>query len=341
MTARRPAWAVAVAVAGALLGGSARASPLPEGSARYAMWLGGEPVGLVELALRCDGPACLATWSSTQRLPAEAGGGIRTRRVEVAVDRAGRATGPARLSEPAGERETDLPRGAVPVMLAEVALAAEAPAEGRACLDAADERTGAPIGACARREGGWLEVTVGRERERVQPGPGGFPAAIEVPAQGVRFVLDAGAQLPAAAPRLYGMKVAGPEDLRDAASFCGAGLDPEPAPDAAAGLPAPRGAGPTCRERTADWLARARRAGLRGRTAVGVAFDGGAFVWHAWAQVSVGGRWVPVDPSFGQGPARGPRFTLATYQDGDEAARAEAGRRILGCWGRAAVGAAR
>jgi transglutaminase-like putative cysteine protease len=70
---------------------------------------------------------------------------------------------------------------------------------------------------------------------------------------------------------------------------------------------------------------------------VGVAFDGGAFVWHAWAEVHMGGRWVPVDPSFQQAPARGPRFTLATWEEGDEAARAEAGRRILACWGRAAV----
>jgi transglutaminase-like putative cysteine protease len=68
-----------------------------------------------------------------------------------------------------------------------------------------------------------------------------------------------------------------------------------------------------------------------------VAFDGGAFVWHAWAEVQAGGRWVPIDPAFRQAPARGPRFTLATWEDGDEEARAEAGRRILACWGRAAV----
>ncbi len=316
---------------------AAAAPPLPAGTARYAMRLGGELVGVVELAVRCDGPACRASWESRQRLPAEAGGGVRARRVEVEVDRAGRATGPARVVEPGGAREAALPRGAVPVMLAEVALAAAAGEGEEACLEVADERTGAALRACATRRGEWLEVTVGRERERVRAAPGAFPAEVALPAQGVRFVLDAGAGLPAAPPRLFGVRVAGPEDARDGAAFCGVPADPAPRPDAAAGLPAPTAPGPTCREKTAAWLARARAAGLRGRTAVGVAFDGAGWVWHAWPEVHAGGRWVAVDPSFRQGPARGPRFTLGRYEDGDEAGRAEAGRRILECWGRAAV----
>jgi transglutaminase superfamily protein len=319
--------------------GPTTAAPLPVGTARYAMQLGGEQVGLVELSLRCDGPACQATWESRQRLPAEAGGGVRARRVEVPVDRSGRATGPAKVVEPEGTRLTTLPAGAVPVMLVEVALAAAATGPDRRCLEAADERTGASLQACGTRRGEWLEVTVGRERERVRAAAGAFPGELEVPAQGVRFRLDARAGLPAAPPRLFGVRVTGPEDVREAASFCGARRDPEPRPDAAAGLPPPTAPGPTCREQTAAWLARARAAGLRGRTVVGVAFDGGAFVWHAWPEVHVGGRWVAVDPSFRQAPARGPRFTLASFEEGDEAARAEAGRRILGCWGRAAVSA--
>jgi hypothetical protein len=313
---------------------------LPEGLARYAMLLGGERVGLVELTIRCDGPTCEASWASRQRLPAEAGGGLRSRRVEVTVDRSGRAAaGVARLVDQGGARETALPKGAVPVMLAEVALAAAAPGEGGApaCLNAADERTGGPLRACAVRRGEWLEVTLGRERERVRGAAGAFPAEVSVPAQGVRFVLDPSAELPPAPPRLFGVRVEGPEDVRDAAAFCGASRDPDPRPEAAAGLPAPSAPGPTCREKTAAWLERARAAGLRGRTAVGVAWDGAAYVWHAWAEVSVGGRWIPVDPSFRQAPARGPRFTLATWAEGDEAARAEAGRRILACWGRVPV----
>lgn len=316
----------------------AAAPPLPAGTARYAMHLGGEQVGVVELTLRCEGPACRASWESRQRLPAEAGGGVRARRVEVEVDRAGRAVGPARVVEPDGAREAALPRGAVPVMLAEVALAAAA-GEGApaTCLEAVDERTGAALRACATRRGDWLEVTVGRERERVRAARGAFPAEVELPAQGVRFRLDPGAGLPAAPPRLFGVRVAGPEDARDGAAFCGVRADAAPRPDAAAGLPAPAAAGPTCREKTAAWLARARAAGLRGRTVVGVAFDGGGWVWHAWPEVHVGGRWVAVDPSFRQAPARGPRFALGRYEEGDEEARAEAGRRILACWGRAAV----
>jgi transglutaminase-like putative cysteine protease len=70
---------------------------------------------------------------------------------------------------------------------------------------------------------------------------------------------------------------------------------------------------------------------------VGVAWSGAAWAWHAWAEVRVGEAWTPVDPAFGQSPARSPRFTLATWEEGDEPARAEAGHRILGCWGRARV----
>ncbi|HEY6099663.1 MAG TPA: transglutaminase-like domain-containing protein, partial [Anaeromyxobacter sp.] len=89
--------------------------------------------------------------------------------------------------------------------------------------------------------------------------------------------------------------------------------------------------------RAAAWVATARRAGIPARVALGVAWDGAAFVWHAWAEARAGGAWIPVDPSFGQAPARGPRFTLARHAPGDGAARAEAGRRILACWGRARV----
>jgi hypothetical protein len=314
------------------------AAALPEGTARWRMELGGEPVGVVELAVRCDGPACLAAWSSRQRLPAEAGGAVRARRVEVPVDPEGRAAGPARVDEDGRRREVALPRGAVPAMLLELALPARLRAgEPAACLDAADEATGEPFRACARTgPGGAVLLTARGEEETVLPGAGPFPARVALPSQRAVFALDPRAELPRA-PRLYGMAVAGPDDPRLAATFCGAARDPEPSAGDAAGLPRPEAPGRSCQERTAGWLAAARGAGRRGRTAVGVAFDGAAFVWHAWAEVRVGGRWVPVDPSFRQAPARGPRFTLATFEDGDEAARAAAGRRLLGCWGRARV----
>jgi transglutaminase-like putative cysteine protease len=57
-------------------------------------------------------------------------------------------------------------------------------------------------------------------------------------------------------------------------------------------------------------------------------------VWHEWAELRVGGRWIAVDPSFGQAPARGARFTLARWTHGDAASRAAAGKKILRCWSR-------
>ena len=340
------AWAalLAAAAAAALPGsGAPERAALPVGTARYRMLLGGEPVGTVELRLRCDGPDCRATWESRQRLPGEAGGGVRARRVEVPVDRWGQAAGDAEISEDGRARRVALPAGAVPAMLAEVALLAAGPGAAPICLDAADERSGRPVRACARRAGGQagaggeLEATVGRERERLRPGRAGFAELVSLPGQRVVFRLDPRAELPGRAPRLFGMAVAGPGDPSSARGFCGLLPDPRPAPEAAAGLPAPSAPGPTCRERTAGWLERLRRSGLEGRTAVGVAWDGSGWVWHAWAEARVGARWVPVDPSFHQAPARGPRFTLATWGADDDAGRAESGRRILGCWGRAAV----
>lgn len=317
--------------------GAAASGALPEGTARWRMTLAGVPVGLVELAVRCEGPACQVTWSSRQRLPAEAGGGLRERRVTVAVDRAGRAAGPTRRHEDGEVREVALPSGAVPAMLAEVLLA-RAPA---GCLDAADEGSGAPLRACVRDgDGGVRVVETGGAAVLVRPGPGPYPAELSIPAQRVRFTLDAAAAVPARAPRLYGAEVPGPADPRDAARFCGVAPDPAAPPEAAAGLPRPAAPGPTCREKSLAWAEAARARGLPARVAIGVAHDGGAFVWHAWAEARVGGRWVAVDPSFRQAPARGPRFTLATFAPGDEAGRQAAGRRILACWGRARVEAA-
>jgi transglutaminase-like putative cysteine protease len=70
---------------------------------------------------------------------------------------------------------------------------------------------------------------------------------------------------------------------------------------------------------------------------VGVAWDGSAFVWHEWAEVWAAGRWVAVDPSFGQAPVGGPRFAVARFEDGDRASEAEAGEKVLACWGAAQV----
>ncbi|HET9554292.1 MAG TPA: transglutaminase domain-containing protein, partial [Anaeromyxobacteraceae bacterium] len=222
------------------------AAALPEGTARWRMELAGEPAGVVELSIRCDGPACLAAWTSRQRLPEEAGGAVRARRVEVPVDAEGRAQGPARLDEEGRRREVALPRGATPAMLVEVALAARRRAgEPSPCLDAVEESTGEPFRACARAGTGGAFAVEGRDRELVTPGAGPFPARVALAAQGVAFVLDARAELPRA-PRLYGVVVAGPDDPRDAASFCGVARDPEPPADGAAGLPRAEAPGRAC-----------------------------------------------------------------------------------------------
>jgi hypothetical protein len=320
--------------AGALL--ALALAALPAGRASYRMELGGEPTGVVTLELRPEGAGRAVTWVSTQRLPAEAGGGLLQRRVELHVDAEGRAVGPARIAEGGAAREVALPAGAVPALLVEAVLAARLEDGASACVEAVEELSGAPFRACARRDGGWWRLELGPERESVRPGADGLAEEVVLPGQRTRFVRDAGASVPERPPRLFGVEVDGPAEPGRGARFCGVPRDRRAAAVPAA-LPAPRAEGASCREQAAAWLRSARAAGWRGRTAVGVAWSGAAWSWHAWAEVRVGAAWVPVDPSFGQAPASSPRFTLASWEDGDEADRAEAGRRILACWGRARV----
>jgi Transglutaminase-like superfamily len=329
----------------------ALAVPLPEGRARWRFEMSGEHVGVVELAIRCDGEACTALWSSERRAPAEAGGRRTFRRVEVDVDREGRwRGGRMRVVDDEGGLKVAGLSGAVPAVLAEVLFARNIPLPPRkgwraslpplgpeACVEAFEEASGVRGDACARRDGDALAANVLGVAEKVVPGPGGFPEAIEIPSQGARFVRDDEATLPRQAPRLHGMAVGGPEDAARAVSFCGVKRDPEANGEGLGFLPPPRADGASCLEKTAAWLARARRAGLEGRTAVGVAWDGERYVWHAWPEVRLERGWVSVDPSFEQLPARGPRFTVATYLDGDERSRRSAGDKILACWGKERV----
>ncbi len=57
-----------------------------------------------------------------------------------------------------------------------------------------------------------------------------------------------------------------------------------------------------CNEHTVLYVAMARALGLPARTAVGLVYLNGAFFFHAWPEVWLG-RWVAVDPTFGQYPA--------------------------------------
>ncbi len=57
-----------------------------------------------------------------------------------------------------------------------------------------------------------------------------------------------------------------------------------------------------CNEHTVLYVALARALGLPARTAVGLVYVNGSFFYHAWPEVWLG-RWVAVDPTFGQVPA--------------------------------------
>ncbi len=57
-----------------------------------------------------------------------------------------------------------------------------------------------------------------------------------------------------------------------------------------------------CNEHTVLYVALARALGLPARSAVGLVYLDGSFFYHAWPEVWLG-RWVAVDPTFGQVPA--------------------------------------
>jgi hypothetical protein len=323
---------VSLAAALALL-----AAALPVGEARYRVELGGAHAGVATLAVSCAGEGCEARWSAALRAPAAAGGGPSRREVVVHTDREGRLAGAVSLARDGESRPAIARPGEVPATVLELVLAAAArdARSGHACVPAFDEETGLAARACVRRDGAALEAELVGARARITPGADGFPELVELPAQGARFVRDPGAALPAAAPRLE-VRVPGPPPAA-ARAFCGAPRDPPGRDGPPAGAPAATAPGASCREKALAWIERARAAGLDARAAVGVAFDGTGFAWHAWAEVRGRGGWIAIDPTFGEAPARGPRFTLATFAPGDAAGEAEAGRRILACWGRARV----
>lgn len=76
------------------------------------------------------------------------------------------------------------------------------------------------------------------------------------------------------------------------------------------GLEVLRTASGDCNEHTALFVSLARAAGIPARIAAGVVYsdrvgERGAFYYHAWPEVALGGPsgWVPVDPTFGEFPA--------------------------------------
>ncbi len=310
---------------------------LPAGSARYRAELAGVAVGVAELRISCGESTCEVRWGTRMRQPAEAGGGIAEAGVVVEVDRDGRWRGGALKVRRGGAsaRPEGVP-DAVPSAVLEVVLAREVATRAERCVPFFDEEHPALRRACGHRVDGTVHADVGGVAVRVLPGSGAFPSEVDVGGR-FRWVLDPEAKVPPGAPRLAGMHVPGPADPARARTFCGVPVDPPADAAFAATLPPPRADGESCREKTAQWLAATRLLGFEGRTAVGVAWDGQAFVWHAWVEVRRGATWIPIDPSFEQRPARGPRFTVARYARGDHGARDAAGARILECWGSARV----
>ena len=57
-----------------------------------------------------------------------------------------------------------------------------------------------------------------------------------------------------------------------------------------------------CNEHTQLYLALARSIGIPARSAAGLAYLRGKFYYHAWPEVYIG-RWIAVDPTFGEFPA--------------------------------------
>jgi len=322
-----------VILAAVVVAAGAAGPGLPGGAARYQMVLAGEAVGVAALAVACEGQSgpCALRWETWLRLPVEAGGGVRTRRLAVPVRPDGRALARAAVAVDGLEAlGPALPPEVFPASALELVLS-----QGEArCVPAGDEETGRSGTACvAAGAGGARRITFLGVEEQVEAGADGFPERVEIPAQRVTYLRDAAAAVPARVTLT--VRVAGPADPALARRFCRLEPDPPspaPEPEREALPPARPGVG-SCQAQAAAYAASARRRGLATRIAVGVAHDGQGFLWHAWTEVRAAGGWVVVDPAFGQVPAQGPRFTVARH-GGDAGSVREAGRRILECWGR-------
>ena len=305
-------------------------------SRRYRVEIGGQAVGVATLSVRCERARCTGQFETGLRIPEAGGAGVARRTVKVSTDREGTL-----LEAEAGGRRRTGAGDAAASILAETLLAGTPEGERR-CLPVEDAETGRLGKACASRRGAWLEGEVLGEAVRFRSAPDGLPDEVVLPAQDTRFVADPGATVPARAPAAFGSVVPAPPgaELGRAIVFCGLAPEPEDPAPPPAGLPRDFPERGNCQEVSAAYLRAARDDGLEGRLVVGVAWDGRRFVWHEWVEVAAARRWTAVDPSFRQLPAQAPRFAVARFAPGDEVGRAEAGRKVLACWGKARVLAA-
>ena len=65
-----------------------------------------------------------------------------------------------------------------------------------------------------------------------------------------------------------------------------------------------------CNEHATLYAALARAAGIPTDIMVGLVYQGDGFYYHAWNVSWLGGRWVPIDPVYGEFPARPYRIAL-------------------------------
>ncbi len=75
-----------------------------------------------------------------------------------------------------------------------------------------------------------------------------------------------------------------------------------------------------CTEHALLFVALARAAGIPAREVSGLVYMGDRFQrfgWHAWAEVALDGRWVQVDPSWGEAMANATHLTLGVGDDTD------------------------
>lgn len=109
------------------------------------------------------------------------------------------------------------------------------------------------------------------------------------------------------------------------------GLDGQPRPGSLAAVEALQSGRGDCDEAAAAFVALAQALGLEAAPVGGLVYANGAvgpgLYPHAWAQVRIGGRMVPVDPALGQAPADASHLALGSGA-GEAAARLASGIRV-------------
>ncbi len=121
------------------------------------------------------------------------------------------------------------------------------------------------------------------------------------------------------------------EAVRRLVAHVASRLDGRPTPGSMAAIDALRDGRGDCDEASAAFVALARAVGLEAEPVGGLVYADGALgpglYPHAWAEVSIGKRKVPVDPALGQAPADAGHLPLGAGA-GQAAARLSGGVRV-------------